>query len=340
MLLKKYLSGTASEIENEKLFRLSMSSAALKEKLEASARVVRQLEDLKLMRQVDTSTALQTLKKRFGKHQVKKDWMDYWQKIAAILLLPLLLLVAFQLFQNKTKPAILSKLAYNEVSTSPGMRSVFELPDGTKVRLNGSTRIRYPMVFHGNERRLQLSGEAYFEVAKDPEKPFIVDIGALEVHAVGTAFNCMAYPDDHLLETTLVEGQVKVVKTSGTGDKEASEYLMKAGQVISYEPDSKNFYLKEGEVDKHISWLSGKFIFRNDPLDVVCQKLGRWFNADFEIQGETLKNYAFTGTFQEESLNEILELISLTSPITYKISKRKPDNTNEYENAKVIITAK
>lgn len=340
ILLRKYLSGTASEDEIGQLRQLSGSSVTLKEKFEESGRVIKQMEALELMKKVDTSSAFIKLKKRLSSLPAKKGWFYYWQKVAAVLLLPLLVLSTFQFFyQNKT--ALLktsSELVCHEISTSPGLRSTFKLPDGTKVWLNGSTKIKYPEIFSSNERRIQLEGEAYFEVAKDQEKPFIIDLGALHVQALGTAFNCMAYPEDSLIETALTEGKVKITKISE--GKQKGEYMLNPGQVISYELNAGQFYLQEGNLDKHLAWRSGKFIFRNDPLEVVCQKLGRWFNAEIMIKDESLKSYAFTGTFQEEGLNEILELISLTSPITYKIMERKANDKNEYGTSKVEIMKK
>jgi transmembrane sensor len=339
-LFDRYLSGTASENEIRQLRELSGTSVILKEKLEEYDKIIRQMEALELMRRVDTSSAFIRLKKRLGQYQTKRGWFFYWQKAAAVLLLPIIL---FSIFQFLVQKKILlsessSKPEYNEISTSSGLRSTFKLPDGTKVWLNGSTRIKYPVFFSGNERRIRLEGEAYFEVAENPDMPFIVDLGALRVQAVGTAFNCMAYPGDTLIETALTEGQIKITKASKR--EKNGEYILNPGQVIAYQVNSDQLLLKEGDLDKHLAWRSGKFMFRNDPLEVVCRKLGRWFNAEIEIKDESLKSYAFTGTFQEEGLGEIIELISLTSPISYQMIKRKVNEENEYGTLKVIIMEK
>jgi ferric-dicitrate binding protein FerR (iron transport regulator) len=227
-----------------------------------------------------------------------------------------------------------SRLLYHEINTAPGLRSTFELPDGTKVWLNGNTKIKYPIVFSATERRIQLEGEAYFEIAKDRKKPFILDLGRLHVEALGTAFNCMAYPEDNLIETALTEGKIKVI--SILDNKKNGEYILDPDQILSYDLNSSQFYLQKGNLDQHLAWRSGKFIFRNEPLEKVCQKLGRWYNAEFEIKDPSLKNYAFTGTFQKESLTEILELIKLTSPISYRI-KRETNEKNEYGTSKIEI---
>lgn len=340
ILLNKYLAGTASDDEIKKLKYLSKSSAALKKELNDSDKVLEQIEELELMKQVDTPLAFAKLKDRLEKYREKKGWYYYWQKAAAILLLPMLLFSILQLFVKSPKQLLQtsSQLVYNEIHTPSGLRSVFELPDGSKVWLNGNTKIKYPITFAGNERRIELEGEAYFEVAKNRKKPFILDIGALQVQAVGTAFNCMAYPGENLIETTLTEGSVKITRVLDGVKK--GEYMLKQGEVLIYEQENDQFFLKKGDMEKHISWKSGKFVFRNDPLEVVCQKLGRWFNADIEIKDEELKSYSFTGTFSEQGLNEILELISITSPMSYNVGKREVNNNNEYEKLKVTIQSK
>lgn len=336
-LLRKYVSGTATESEVRELQQLAGISSALKHSLQESDQIIDQLDALNRMKKVDTSAALTKFKILISKYSVKKNWLYYWQRVAAVLLLPLLV---FSLFQYYSKDAgrttdTAARLEYNEIKTSPGLRSTFSLPDGTKVWLNGNTRITYPIAFPGDVRLIELEGEAYFEVAKNKDKPFIVDMGRLQVHAIGTAFNCMAYPDDDRIETALAEGKVKVIRTVKGENK--GEYLLDPGQVISYQNSSGQFQLHEGNLDKYLAWRSGRFVFRNDPMEVVCQKLGRWFNAEIIIKDESLKGYSFTGTFQEEGLSEILDLISLTSPVRFKLHERSVNEKNEYGPTKVEI---
>ncbi len=339
ILFSRYLSGDASEDEIRQLEQLAGSSVALRERVAGSGKVLKQIEALQLMKGVDTSSAWLKLRRKLGKYPEKNGWLHYWQKIAAILLLPVLVLSVFQFLTYRAQlgdaPA---EFVMNEIKTSSGLRSTFSLPDGTVVWLNGDTKIRYPIRFQENERRIQLEGEAYFEVTPDRQRPFIVDLGSLRVQALGTAFNCMAYPGEDLVETALTEGKVKVTRVLEGVEK--GEYTLDPGQVITYKLNSGRFFLEEGDIDKHVAWRSGKFIFRNDPLEVVCQKLGRWFNAEIAIKDESLKDYAFTGTFKEEGLHEILELISLTSPISHKITERETDGINEYGTLKVKIMEK
>jgi ferric-dicitrate binding protein FerR (iron transport regulator) len=336
-LLRKYVSGTISESEIRELQQLAGTSSALKQSLQESDHIIDQLDALNRMKKVDTPAAFTKFATRISKYPVKKSWLYYWQRVAAVLLLPLLV---FSLLQYYSKDASLptdtaARLEYNEIKTSPGLRSTFNLPDGTKVWLNGNTKIRYPIAFFGDVRMIHLEGEAYFEVSKNKEKPFIVDMGRLQVQAIGTAFNCMAYPGEDRIETALSEGKVKVTRFVKGESK--GEYVLNPGQVISYQNSSGQFQLHKDNLDKYLAWRSGKFIFRNDPMEVVCQKLGRWFNAEIIIKDESLKGYSFTGTFQEEGLSEILDLISLTSPVRFKLYERSINERNEYGPTKVEI---
>ncbi len=336
-LLRKHVSGTASESEIRELQQLAATSSALKQSMQESNHIIDQLDTLNRMKKVDTITAFTKFKTRIIQYPVKKSWLYYWQRVAAILLLPLLIFSLFQRYsKNNAQPVeIVQQLVYNEIKTSPGLRSTFDLPDGTKVWLNGNTKIRYPIAFSGDVRMIHLEGEAYFEVSKNKEKPFIVDMGRLQVQAIGTAFNCMAYPGEDRIETALTEGKVKVTRVVKGESK--GGYVLNPGQVISYHSSSDQFQLHEGNLDKYLAWRSGKFIFRNDPMEVVCQKLGRWFNAEIIIKDESLKGYSFTGTFQEEGLSEILDLISLTSPVRFKLYERSINKQNEYGPSKVEI---
>jgi len=334
--LGRYLTGEISDDEIKRLKNQTLSTGTQHEELSNIKKVLKYLEDLKQMKQVDASGALKLVKNRFGKNKEKNGWLYYWQKVAAVLIFPLIISFLFFYMNNQSKFRS-TELSYNEICTPTGVRSTFNLPDGTKVWLNGGTKIKYPLAFVGKERRVNLTGEAYFEVAKNKEKPFIVNLGKLNVQAVGTAFNCMAYPGENFIETTLTEGIVKVTR-EGSGSN-SKGYLLNQGQILTYDVKSNHFYQSRGDLEKHIAWKDGKFVFRNDPLEIVCQKLGRWFNADIQIKDKELNKNSFTGTFREQGLNEILDLISITSPISYTIGKRKLNN-NEYEQLNVIIQNK
>ena len=241
-------------------------------------------------------------------------------KIVAILFLPLLLTFAYYLFfgvkEIKTEPGIV----FNKVYTPLSDKTKFILPDSTIVWLNSSSYLKYPFVFPNKSREVYLSGEGYFEVAGNKKVPFVVKTNELNITAYGTSFNVMAYSDDQTIETTLVEGRVKVEKP----DTKSFAYLEPSCQAVFSKETGK---LKKGKVDTrfYTSWKDGKLIFRNEPIDKVAHKLERWFNCTIIFENSVLKNYHYTGNIEMETLREVIELIRITTPIDYTYNKETRD---------------
>ena len=237
-------------------------------------------------------------------------------KIAAILFLPLLLTFAYYLFfgvkETKTEPVI----AFNKIYTPLSAKTKFILPDSTIVWLNSGSYLEYPFVFSKKSREVYLSGEGYFEVASNEKVPFIVKTNELNITAYGTSFNVMAYSDDKTIETTLVEGRVKVEKP----DTKCFIYLEPSCRSVFLKGTCK---LKTGKVDTrfYTSWKDNKLIFRNEPIDEVAHKLERWFNCTIILEDGALEDYHYTGNIEMETLREVIELIRITTPIDYTYNK-------------------
>ncbi len=237
-------------------------------------------------------------------------------KIAAILFLPLLLTFAYYLFfgvkETKTEPGI----AFNKVYTPLSAKTKFVLPDSTIVWLNSGSYLKYPFVFPNKSREVYLSGEGYFEVASNEKVPFVVKTNELNITAYGTSFNVMAYSDDQTIETTLVEGRIKVEKP----DTKCFVYLEPSSRSVFFKGTIK---LKTGKVDTrfYTSWKDGKLIFRNEPIDEVAHKLERWFNCTIILEDGALKDYYYTGNIEMETLREVIELVRITTPIDYTYNK-------------------
>ena len=178
-------------------------------------KILDSIEMLKKMETIDTQKALVKVKNRLD-YSRKGKWIQVVQRAAAILLLPLL---TFSIWQYSQINNFNHAIAQNSITTPPTLRSVFTLPDGTKVWLNGNTTITYPTFFKGKERLVELNGEAYFKVAHNKQQPFIVNTGKIFIEAVGTEFNCMAYNDDNKNETLLTEGKVNILLKGMKGRK-------------------------------------------------------------------------------------------------------------------------
>lgn len=193
-----------------------------------------------------------------------------------------------------------------------GGEYVLILADGTKVTLNADSRIRYPDHFTENERRVELYGEAYFEVAKDNTKPFIVSTDTMNIRVLGTSFNVKAYPEERQ-QATLVEGNVQI--TCGNLLKN-----IKAGEQVTIK-DNK-LLVKNVNVHLYTAWIKQRFVFEDEHLEDVLRKLERWYDIKVIIKDASVKNIRFTGNLPKyENLDKVLKMLELTTNIKFNIEK-------------------
>lgn len=261
-------------------------------------------------------------------------WMT---RAAAILLIPVLGFLLYTLSGKQQKLVETIPFAANsvEVIAPVGSRTIVQLSDGSVVHLNYGSSIKYPQFFTGDTREVMLTGEAYFDVSHNPEKPFIVTAGNLTVEALGTAFNVLAYPDNHVIETTLVNGKVVLEQNDADGKTE-SIGVMVPGQHVKYNSETGTVRSTRGSVEKYIAWKDGKIVFDDTPITVVAERLSRMFNVDIEV-ADDLEDYIFTVTFIDEPLFQILDLMTIAAPVTYTALPRKklPDGT--FSKQKIVI---
>ncbi len=263
--------------------------------------------------------------------QVKNNrFIIVFQRIAAILILPLVLaFLAVFYFQAKT-PA--PEMAYAEIQCPLGVRTKFVLPDGTTGFLNSGSTLEYPVIF-SNGRNVTLKGEAYFDVTRDEEHPFTVKTPNLETKVLGTQFNVIAYDNEYLEEIILREGKVEVYCNQG----EKLETLQ-PDQKLVLNTQTRQYNKNQVEADQYVSWTEGKLIFRNESMQQVANRLGRWYNADIEIRDPELLKYAFRATFIDEPIEEVLKLLAKTAPLTYVEQTRKTSTDNTYAKRKFIVS--
>jgi len=275
--------------------------------------------DLNLLRQFDLDKGKQQVRKKYRVNKVVSIsvWM---QRIAAILFIPVVLGgIWFYLQQNELRKNLAVLMVTQEIITQPGTKTHLFLPDSTEVWLNAASSLRFPSAFAGNERRISLEGEAIFKVYKNKKKPFIVSTSSMEVEAVGTEFNVSAYSGDLKFSTTLAEGKVKITDLT----KPDQVMFIDPGAQLNFDTKNKTYKAKQVRVQDVIAWRDGVLIFNETPFYEVAAKLGRWFNADIQINDQSVANYRFTGTFTSENLDQVMDLLTLSTPISYSISKRK-----------------
>lgn len=200
---------------------------------------------------------------------------------------------------------------FNTIVTPKGGQYQILLPDGSKVWLNSLSSLRFPTAFSTNERRVELTGEAYFEVSKDKRKPFSVSANGTEVAVLGTHFNVMAYQDEAAVKTTLLEGSVKLFRAGATS-------LLKPGEQGISEGNGKGFLIEQADVSEVMAWKNGYFIFKNAGLPEVMRQISRWYNVEV-IYPEKLKDHEFIGEISRSySLMKILKILE-TSEVTFKL---------------------
>lgn len=227
-------------------------------------------------------------------------------------------------------------IAYNEVFSSVDAITKVALPDGSIVWLNHSSSLRYPATFRNDSRTVELKGEGFFEVAHNPDSPFIVSTGSLDIVAVGTTFNVLAYPDESKIETSLLEGKVILQKKSSGGAPDF-EMVMKPSEMVVYCRNEEEFLTHEISDDRYFSWKDGRIVFNEEPMEEVVKKLSRWFNVEINIQDQELNELTFTGTFINETLYEVMELITLITPADYSISSRHETGQGTFSKRKVTL---
>lgn len=214
-------------------------------------------------------------------------------------------------------PAGLSKLpvSYNKIETPQGGQYRIDLPDGTKVWLNAASSLRYPTAFSGTERRVELSGEAYFEVVHNKSMPFTVVSGQQTVEVLGTHFNINSYGDEQAIKTTLVEGAVRVANSR-------SSSVLKPGQQAVLDKDNQVIAVSEANTEAVIAWKNGYFHFNRVNIKDIMKELARWYDIEVVYEGEIPAD-EFVGKIRRSvSLSQSLKMLKL-SRIHFRIEGRK-----------------
>lgn len=270
-----------------------------------------------------------------SKTKPKIRFINYLTRIAAILTIPLLIASLLLYFQNRT---FNSSVSWAEIHAPYGTRTDFSLPDGSTGRLNGGSSLKFPTKFGRNVRDVKLIGEAYFDVISNHKKPFIVSTENIDVKVTGTSFNVMAYANEPMTEVTLKNGKVELLKIEG--DNVKSMGLLKPDEVFTYNSLSDSVKIQSVNIAERLSWLNGKLMFKYEPFEEVIRKLNRWYNVNIVIKDESLYSYIYYGTFQDETLDEVMKLLQVTAPLRYTEFSRdkKPDGT--YEKRKIEIYRK
>lgn len=196
---------------------------------------------------------------------------------------------------------------------------VVVLPDGTRVSLGSKTIFTYDKEYGKSKRIVYLEGEAFFDVAVQKDKPFIVKVKGQDVEALGTKFNVTGYPSDSLLTTTLVEGSVRL--TTALQEKAVT---LKPNQQLVYNKNRNNQTVTEVDVSRITSWTTGYYYFQRQTLEAILDRMSHIYGVRFFVSSEKLNNKVFTGTFYRgQSIRDIMDIIKISIPIKYKMDDNK-----------------
>jgi len=207
-------------------------------------------------------------------------------------------------------------LIYNTIETPRGGQYELTLGDGTKVWLNAGSSLKYPTTFTGKERSVELTGEAYFQVAKNKEKPFNVVLKGMKVEVLGTHFNVMAYDDEQKIETTLLEGSVKLTKNGNTR-------MLVPNQQGLLANGASDFSVRTVNTENVIAWKNGFFKFDDENIETIMRKVARWYDVDISYKGN-LKYKNFGGTVARfKDISQLLTTLELTGTVHFKIDGRR-----------------
>jgi ferric-dicitrate binding protein FerR (iron transport regulator) len=311
-VIRRFVQGKASSGDKELLYNWIKDNPENRDRLfrekdiwDSATLGSKQLNDFELGQWLE-------LQDRITSRKVQTPKIVEILKIAAIVIISLgagwfgRYLYTHELYQNQS-------VEMKSVEATKGQLKEIFLADGTHVWLNSDSELSFPAYFHENNRRVELSGEAYFEVAANEEKPFFVKTKNHTVKVVGTHFNICEYPESHIIETTLEEGKVKIITGNIIRD-------LLPGQQSGFNTETSKVRISKADIEIYTTWKDGRYEFRNEPLGKIFQIIERWWDVQIDYP-EKLKDERISGVLRRyKPLEQHLELIKQLLPIQYEIN--------------------
>jgi len=231
---------------------------------------------------------------------------------------------------------------YTEIRIQNGSKSTVVLPDSTTVKLNSGSYLRYPDHFKGVNRQVFLEGEAFFDVYPGQTPPFYVKTSNVSIKVTGTKFNVKSFPDEPYIETTLISGKI-IIEDVNRENGSMNQTALSPNQLAIYDKSTNKFKVSDLKDEEEIipiqairvttesktinsieistAWTDDKLVFYNENFDELITRLERWYNVNIKILDEELKDYRFTGTFKDETIEQVMEALQLASSFEYQINK-------------------
>lgn len=300
-LLNKYIAGDATPEEKEEVARwLDADKKNMKEFL-----ALRKLYDISIWQQEQTPVAKDNLSLG-NKHWTLRSASFELAKVAAIFILAFTIVYSFLINEDNDSAKM------QTIFVPPGQRAELTLTDGTKVWLNAKTTFTFPDKFTANNRRVTLDGEGYFDVTKNPEKPFIVNTERYDIKVMGTEFNVTAYSGSSVFETSLLKGAVEVFSPA-------------KDTKVSLEPHMRTYeengILKKDTIEheNYFLWKEGLICFYDEPVDKMIKKLQLYYDVKIDVQNKTLLNNRYSGKFRtKDGVEHVLKVLQLNNKFSYE----------------------
>jgi ferric-dicitrate binding protein FerR (iron transport regulator) len=327
-IFERYVRGNATDDEIKRLSHWIRSnqeiSSWLEQQILASSPSIDSDVQIRMLENIKVELNAANKKDKTINHQTSKGFSIKWLiRVAAMLILPAITAAAMYLYMSKNDIVATPLI----IAVERGQKANITLPDGSKAWLNSQSKLTYSADYNVENRRLQLDGEAYFEVAHNPEKPFIVESNDIEIEALGTAFGVKAYNEDNIISSILMEGKVRVTTPDG------ASILMPNERVIYDKTSRKKSQSKVANATDFTGWMHNELRFENESLEEIAKNIQRIYNTEIIFASEQLKNQRYTGTVNNNSLESVLNIITLTSPVSFQIDEQQ---VTLYENKKLI----
>lgn len=314
-----YFEGNLSQNEMEKVEKWIDQSDEHYKAAQQILTIYLTTESFKIKNQVDSAKAVKKFNARIRKRRFD-IFINILEKSAAVICIPLAtILLIYLLNDRKTDDLLITARA------NPGMTTTVMLPDDTKVHINSESSLTYPVKFTGNSRSVELNGEAYFEVTKNPKKEFEVALPHnAKIVVKGTTFNVEAYSRDSVITTSLLSGAVSFV----AGNLSTN---IKPGEKLLYNVNEKSLSLRKSNPLTESSWIDGEIVFKDTPLKDALHILSKRFNVTFVVTNPKYSSYSFTGSFTNQSLDQILTVFRKSSDVNWRYLSSDENNNIKIE---------
>jgi transmembrane sensor len=327
LLLTRKLAGEATPEELEELNALVAAEPRLKAEVDMYARfwaeqqqaqlVNKELAWQKILQQIDNDPSKEA-EETVQPAVVFPLWKKTLRVAAGIALVALLGIGTYQFIGPKSADEVIAGNLVQK-QNAKGVKSTIELTDGSKIWLNADSKVQYPASFNGNTREVYLNGEAFFDIARNPDKPFIIHLSNGTVRVLGTSFNIKAYDNEPVVETSVATGKVAFIPKLKNREKADTVFLTPNNKVVYRINDEKVTTLATVSAEDK-GWTEGKMVFRSTLFRDIAKELERNFGKRVIFKDAEVGNFRLTGSFQNDSLADILFYLARSKPFTYTIT--------------------